>query len=216
MSDDISEWTIGFDDEVQFILESVVRCGTGLQKKHAHAHENDLSDELLGRFKRDRQLRDSGLTFNREYRLTDEAGREVGRLDFWFIGRSSRGNEPYFAFEAKRLHFTQPSGKWSDGVAQYVGGASARAGEPKPSGMMCFVSEKYSRGQGSGGMLGYVFDGDVEGARLAIAAMIRARSKRLTRKPTCELVASAIAGVDESRHGLASCSLVIYHVLLAV
>ncbi|MFT3767222.1 MAG: hypothetical protein QM820_17125 [Minicystis sp.] len=216
MSNDLSEWIIGFDDEVQFILASVIRCGAGLRKRNHQEHENPLSDRLLGLLKRDPQLRDSGLTLNREYRITDEAGGEVGRLDFWFLSRSSRGNEPYFAIEAKRLHFTEPSGDWSGGIAQYVGAASPKKGKRKPSGMMCFVAEKYSRGQGSAGMLGYVLDGDVGRARIAIAEMIQSRSKRLTRRPPCDLVASAIAGVDESRHSLARGSLIIYHVLLAV
>ena len=217
MSNDISEWIVGFDDEVQFILASVVRCGVGLRKGNHQEHENPLSDRLLGLLKRDPQLRDSALTFNREYRITDEAGEEVGRLDFWFLARSSRGGEPYFAIEAKRLHFTAPSGDWCGGIAQYVGATSPKKKRtPKLSGMMCFVAEKYSRGHGNAGMLGYVLDGDVGRARIAIAAMIQSRSERLTRRPPCELVASVIAGVDESRHSLARGSLVIYHVLLAV
>lgn len=218
MSTDASEWTVGFDDEVEDILKTVLRCGAWLRKKNHQEHENPLSDRLLGLLKRDPQLRDSALAFTREYRITDDMGGEVGRLDFWFLVRSSRGDEPYFALEAKRLHFIQPSGKWDGGIAQYVGAASPkkRNSTLKPSGMMCFVAEKYSRGQGSAGMLGYVFDGDVGRARDAIAAMIRTRSERLTRTPPCALVGSAISNVAESRHSLARCSLVIYHILLAV
>lgn len=218
MSTDASEWAVGFDDEVKGILDAVLRCGSCLRKKDSQEHENPLSDRLLGLLKRDPQLRDSALTFNREYRITDEMGGEVGRLDFWFLPRSNRGHEPYFAFESKRLHFIEPSGRWSGGIAQYVGAASPTEKNPKPepSGMMCFVAEKYSCGQGSAGMLGYVFDGEVGRARDAIATMIRTRSDRLTTTPPCALVGSALSSVDESRHNLERCSLIIYHILLAV
>jgi hypothetical protein len=45
--------------------------------------------------------------------------------------------------------------------------------------MGCFVSGQYSRGHKFGGMIGYVFDGDIPKSRLAIEKVIRSKLKDL-------------------------------------
>jgi hypothetical protein len=36
---------------------------------------------------------------------------------------------------------------------------------------MCFIEERYARGLENSGMLGYVFDDDIESARSSVAAL---------------------------------------------
>ncbi len=79
-------------------------------------------------------------------------GERLGRLDLRFKHRHSQ--RVYFAFEAKRLHVTYPSGKFSVEYTTYAG----------DDGLMAFVEGQYAKGFPACGMLGYVMDGDSDKA----------------------------------------------------
>jgi hypothetical protein len=86
--------------------------------------------------------------------------------------------------------------------------------------MMCFIEERYAKGLASGGMLGYVFDRDVEQARARVAAAIVANRPKLRSFSLLGLDPSCvIAGdrrVTESVHTLARRNFTIYHLFVAV
>ena len=209
------EWIPLFPaEEISIILAAVLRCSATLRKKHAAEHENRISDRLRKLLIQDVGLRDSQIHLDREaYVYDDDADEENGisRLDFRFLySTGTRKPWPYFAIEAKRLHVTFTSG-WDSCVDKYV---------TDRQGMMCFIEQRYGQGLASGGMLGYVFDGDVEKARTSVAASIEANREQLKTTPPFKLVLSSVLPgdprVSETIHALAHGDFVIYHLLVAV
>ena len=97
------------------------------------------------------------------------SGDELGRIDLCLL----HGNDEdvYFAFECKRLNVTFPSG-FKTLAPEYVG----------EDGIGCFVSQKYSVGQKYGGMIGYVFDGNIEVAMESIGARIKDKATKVALK----------------------------------
>ena len=201
-------------DEIPFILGAVLRCSATLRKKHDTEYENRISNRLRKLMTRDPDLRLRPVELEREVLIYDDDGDEedpVGRLDFrFFCPTGTRKPWPYFAIEAKRLHVAFPSG-WDSCVPEYVTGSQ---------GMMCFIEQRYARGLASGGMLGYVFDGDIEKARISVAASIEANREKLKTAPPFKLVLSSVlpgdSRVSETTHALAHGAFIIYHIFVAV
>src|SRR5205085_142787 len=117
---------------------------------------------------------------------------------------------PYFIIETKRLHVTFPSG-WHSLVPEYVTGHQ---------GMMCFIDQRYSRSLTTGGMLGFVFDGEIEKARDSVSASIAANSAKLKgAEPFWLSVSEIVTGrppISESSHTLPHGLFTIYHLFVAV
>jgi hypothetical protein len=91
----------------------------------------------------------------------DEKGKEVSRTDLRFYPPGPKRRHVCFIFESKRLNTPAANTK------EYVG----------KSGMMCFVSGKYSHRLPCGGMLGYVMDGNLRRAhRNVVRAISRERA----------------------------------------
>jgi hypothetical protein len=69
-------------------------------------------------------------------------------------------------------------------------------------------------------MLGYVFDGDIERARISVAALIEANREKLKAAPPFKLVLSSVlrgdSRVSETTHVLAHGAFIIYHLFVAV
>jgi hypothetical protein len=201
-------------EEIPFILAAVLRCSATLHKKHGTEHENRISDRLRRLMIQDEDLRDRSIQLDREaYVYDDDADEDtaVGQLDFRFLYSTGPCKPwPYFAIEAKRLHVAFPSG-WDSCVLEYVTGSQ---------GMMCFIEQRYGQGLASGGMLGYVFDGEIERARISVAALIETNREKLKTAPPFKLVLSSVlpgdSRVSETIHALAHGSFVIYHLFVAV
>jgi hypothetical protein len=215
MRDDAAEWIPLFpEEEIPFILAAVLRNGTRLKKSHENELENNLSDRLRDLLDRDPDLRSRPVELDREIPVYDRRKvrqKQLGRTDFLFkYSTGARKPWPYFAIEAKRLHVTFPSG-WQSLVSEYVTGRQ---------GMMCFIEERYAMDLASGGMLGYVFDGDVEGARDSIRKSIEANREKLkcyeklSFKPSSLLCGKP--GVSESIHSFSRNVFVVYHLFLSV
>ena len=144
----------------------------------------------------------------RELPIDDPAtGDELGRIDLCLL----HGNDEsvYFAFECKRLNVTFPSGKYASLAAAYVG----------PKGIGCFVSQKYAAGQRHGGMIGYVFNGNMDAARTAINEQLAKPTTNLS-LISDRLVACGIAPTNdqlgETQHDIEGSTLAIYHLLLSI
>ena len=153
-------------EEIPFILAAVLRCSANLRKKNATEHETRISNRLRSCLSRDAELRRRPIQLDVEtYVYDDDTDQEnpIGRTDVRFLySTQTRHPWPYFAIEAKRLHVTFPSG-WDSCVHKYV---------TDRQGMMCFIEQRYAKGLAGGGMLGYVFDGDVAKARTSVSAGI--------------------------------------------
>src|SRR5208337_4966521 len=174
MTSDAGQWIPLFpEEEVPFILAAVLRSGARLRKSHATEWENSLSDRLRDQLDRDPGLRDRPVELFREVPLYDRKRarqKQLGRPDIMFLYSTGvRKPWPYFALESKRLHVTFPSG-WQSLIPEYVTGDQGR---------MCFIVGRYARDLASGGMLGYVFDGEVESARTSIGTSIDVNHEKL-------------------------------------
>jgi hypothetical protein len=210
-----TEWIALFPaEEIRFISAAVLRCSATLRKKHATEHENRISDRLRRLLMQDEGLRDRAIQVDREASVYDDDADEEtagGRLDFRFLySTGPRKPWPYFAIEAKRLHVAFRSG-WNSCIPEYVTGSQ---------GMMCFIEQRYGRSLTSAGMLGYVFDGDIDKARLSVAASIQTNREKLKTAPPFQLVLSSVlpgdSRVSETIHTLAHGDFVIYHLFVAV
>lgn len=215
MRTDAAEWIPLFpEEEIPFILAAVLRSGTGLKKLHKTELENDLSDRLRDELDRDSGLRDRPVEIFREVPLYDRQRarrKQLGRTDLMFLYSTGMSKPwPYFVIESKRVHVTFPSG-WQSLISEYVTGHQ---------GMMCFIDERYARGLASGGMLGYVFDGQIEKARAAVGASIAANHQQLKCSFSApfapSLVLAGESRISESAHTLPQGTFMIYHLFLAV
>jgi len=215
MRHDAAEWVPLFPEgEVPFILAAVLRTGARLKKLHGAELEHDLSDRLRDLLDRDSGLRDRPIELFREVPLYDRKRarqKQLGQSDLMFLySTGMRKPWPYFVIESKRLHVTFPSG-WKSLVSDYVTGHQ---------GMMCFIEQRYARGLESGGMLGYVFDGEIERARSSVAASIESHRGQLQCSPTSRFGRSSVLKDDfrisESSHSLSYRAFKIYHLFLAV
>jgi hypothetical protein len=210
------EWVPLFPTEqIPFILAAVLRCASGLRKERATELENSISDRLRDLLDQDPELRGRPVELFREVPLYDRQHarkKPLGRSDVMFLF-STGGQKPwpYFVIESKRLRVTFPSGRKKGLVSEYVTGNQ---------GMMCFIEQRYGQGLASGGMLGYVFDGDIEKARISVAGSIEATRERLRTAPPFKLVLSSVlpgdSRVSETIHALAHGAFIIYHLFVAV
>lgn len=209
------EWVPLFPaEEIPFILAAVLRCSANLRRRSTTEHETKISNRLRRLLIQDTELRQCPVHLDPEIYVYDDSAEgesAIGRLDFRFLYPTYTQHPwPYFAIEAKRLHVAFPSG-WDSCVHEYVTGHQ---------GMMCFIDQRYAQGLASGGMLGYVFDGDVEKARTFVAASIEANRQKLKTAPPFKLVPSSVlpgdSRVSETIHALAHGDFVIYHLFVAV
>lgn len=200
-------------EQIPFIIEVVLDHAQSLKKKHPAEKEDDLSDRLHQRIRRDQRIRSAPFSVHREYRVydddedIDESGYS-GRIDFNFVYPG--GDQTYFAIEAKRLRVSFPSG-FKTLVDEYVSG---------DQGMMCFINGKYSSTQRYGTMLGYVFDGDISKARSGIKTAIVKHSGKLKLETPPGFKKSTIVlprkRVNETLHDLSGRKFSIYHILVPV
>jgi hypothetical protein len=129
------------------------------------------------------------------------SGDELGRIDLCLL----HGNDEdvYFAFECKRLNVSFDSG-FKTLAPEYVGA----------DGIECFVSQKYSTGQTCGGMIGYVFDGEIEKAIGAVDDRVNDKATEIGLKSD-GLVSAALNvannNLRESQHDTTSGKFTIYH-----
>ena len=215
MSHYAAKWIPLFpQEEVPFILAAILRSGSRLRKRHSTELENDLSDRLRDFLDRDSGLRSRPVEIFREVPLYDRKRsrqRQLGRTDLMFMYSTGAAKPwPYFVVETKRIHVTFSSG-WKSLVSEYV---------TSYQGMMCFIDGRYARGLASGGMLAFVFDGEIEKARSAVGAAIEANRKQLRSAPKLRFGPSAVllseSRVCESRHMLTQGEFNIYHLFIPV
>ncbi|MFH0880618.1 MAG: hypothetical protein V2A34_12960 [Lentisphaerota bacterium] len=203
------------EEEIPRIINEIVDAAACLKKKSESDREDHLTYRLYGIIIRDKRYRSGPLHYLHPvpqyevFGLESDGNPPTGRIDLVYVYGSWR--DTYFAIEAKRLHVTTGDSGWRSLIGEYVAGNQ---------GVMCFVTGKYSAAQRAGAMLGYVFDGDVDGARSGISKAINDNRVMLMIKGSSGLRRSNVLKrkerVDETQHRFGQRSFTIYHLLVPV
>lgn len=202
---DESLWGDLFPDYlIPDILKLVVDTWRTFLKPKSSDHEVPINRRFCEDLRREKDRRRLPFRISPESSETDPiSGKEIGRIDIRFIhGYRER---VYFAFECKRLRINRTT----PNTHAYVG----------EDGMMCFVGGKYAGNLDSGGMIGYVMDGDVPRAIAAVSKVINQKSKELclvtgTRMTVSNMIPDE--SVTETYHTITTRHFTIYHLFLAI
>lgn len=155
------EWVDLIDPMVPLILNLVIESWEELPVPASDETEDNITIALCRSLKQSRTAR--GLMFQIHTQLVEldpMPGEDLGRLDIAFVPLVPR-EDIYFCLESKRLNVVK-NGQLRAYASEYV-----------TKGMLRFVSGQYSKGVRHGGMLGYVLDGNVDGARENVEANIK-------------------------------------------
>nr|VFK21668.1 MAG: hypothetical protein BECKLFY1418C_GA0070996_10996 [Candidatus Kentron sp. LFY] len=199
------------EEEISYILSSVLQVGATLQKKSEQEKENPITIRLCRRLKQVERFRDGPLECHPEQGVLSSDPEDdsiIGWIDISVSGVGG-GSETYFAMEAKRLRYRSRNGEFKTGNHRYV-----------EDGMMRFVTGKYAPFMQAGAMLGYVFDGNTEKVWSSIGKYIRRKTEMLQMDDPRKLVPSGILPgerVGETRHHrMNDRPFILYHVFISV
>jgi len=195
------------DDFLEEIIGRVLVAWSRIPKPITENLETRITKLLRHQYAHDPIIKQLPFRVVREFTVDDPTtGNELGRIDLCLL----HGNENvYFAFECKRLNVTFPGGKFESLTAAYVGS----------DGMGCFVSQKYAAGQRHCGMVGYVFDGNIEAARTTINKQLAKPEMDLSLTSdalTTSEILPADDRVSQTQHDIEGVSLAMHHLLLSV
>jgi len=179
-----TEWVGLIDTMVPDILDLVVASWSLMPAVDSASHEDPITEELCRLLRANRSS--DALPFRIDVQMVEldpGPGEIQGRLDIVFSPMVPR-EDIYFCLECKRLNVPNSSGIRSF-ASEYVS-----------RGMMRFVRGQYSMRVKHGGMLGYVFDGDMASALAAIGGVIKANCKELGMVPPGEMTPSTVRPYD--------------------
>lgn len=202
-------WVDAFPVEViPEIIRTVVAEWPRCARPASNPIENRFTNRLVGHL--NRVTRNQKLPFGFTYRekiANPDADTEAAEIDITVRAGSVH---IFFCFECKTLNVpSQKELKVRSKADEYVG----------PRGMGCFISGKYDGGLPQAGMIGYVMDGDVDGARKKVDAKIQGAAQQLALLAPKALHAAPIvtgSGVYQTVHRVRRKRFTIYHVLLSV
>ncbi len=210
MEEDASQFIGLFDDFIPDILQLVV----GTWKKFRYCCPYKL-EVPINKWFRSKLIQEKELIDYFPFRIYAEIdipdkfnGETKGRIDIRFDPTLTTNEEIYFAFECKRLRI-QYNSKITANTSEYVGS----------DGMMCFITEQYSKDLSSGGMIGYVMDGKITLAIQSVKNAIDKKRVKLCMASGNSLSPSSIlpdeSSVKETIHELPTRSFTIHHIFLA-
>jgi len=196
---------------IPIILSSILDASKLLKKKTEYDREDWITRRLHGRIIRLPAFRDGPAALSIQLQpeipsMDLDSNTPGGRIDL--LVPSDQGYQVYFAIEAKRLRFLSPGGQFKSGNDEYV-----------KNGMMRFIKGRYAPLMENGAMLGYVFDGYTDTARLGVDGYICEKARELKLKHPKGLVKSEIlpdGSVDETRHSLTGRIFTIYHIFIDI
>jgi len=166
-SGEFSAWASCFPDDCLPLLFRVIVDEWPLFRRPERTIENRITHNFVDHLRRTTRGK---VPFGFQYRdkLTSaDSDTEEGEVDI--IVRAGVDPLVFFGFECKRLRVLGKDGSIRSEAGDYVG----------PGGMGCFLSGQYDGGGLSGGMIGYVMDGEVSKARTAVDDAIFAEKKNL-------------------------------------
>lgn len=143
-----------------------------------------------------------------ELRITDRiTGEELGRIDLSFH-HAVKKTKGFFTIECKRLRVKSKSGTMKLLAKEYVSDGLAR-----------FASGKYGEGRRTGGMIGYVMDGDFKLAMENVSDQVLAQMDVLGMPIQASLSAPSSVLPDhpwsfDTIHTRESGDFVVYHMFL--
>jgi hypothetical protein len=202
---DASLWGDLFPDNlIPDILQLVVDTWQSFSKPASSDHEVPISRRFCEDLRRGKDQRSLPFSIWPESSETDpESGKELGRIDIRFVhGYRER---VYFAFECKRLRINQSN----QNIGEYVG----------KNGMVRFINGKYAKSLDSGGMIGYVMDGEVTKAIAAVSNAIENKSDKLNLLAGTGMTQSSFVPngpVNETYHTISAKMFTIYHLFLGI
>lgn len=130
----------------------------------------------------------------------------LGTIDFRFTGQSSE-HLAYLGFEAKTLNVLDSRGRNRSQAGKYV-----------DDGLLRFISGKYPTLLGRAGMIGYVMNGDCDGAIKAVGRAMDKRARNIGSQQLPSLRFSSFAPMSldlrESLHSLPKPTFVLDHLFL--
>lgn len=196
-------------DKIPIILSAIIQVGRDLRKKSDQDKENWLTRRLAARLNRLPEFRDGPLAIHTKQEILSndyDLDYAVGEIDI--LVSSGFGSETYFAIEAKRLHVRSPQGQFVAGYSDYIN-----------DGMMRFIIGQYAPFMENGAMLGYVFNGQTNNARIGVEKAIQNKAEELRLAPPKQLSQSFLlpdSSLDETHHDLETRFFTLYHLFLAV
>jgi hypothetical protein len=162
-----TNWTDLIEPLVPVILQLVIATWEGMTPPGPNQREDDISIALCRALRQNRNARKLMFQIHIQYvELEQAAGEDVGRIDIAFVALVPR-EDIYFCFECKRLNVTKNGSK------------RAYAAEYVTFGVIRFVTGQYAKAVRHGGMLGYVLDGDVDGAMRNVETNLRSNCTAL-------------------------------------
>jgi hypothetical protein len=195
------------NDFLDDIIGQVFVAWDRIPKPITETLETRITKLLRHQYAYDPIIKQLPFQVRRELTVDDpESGDELGRIDLCLL----HGNDEdvYFAFECKRLNVTFDSG-FKTLAPAYVG----------EDGIGCFVSQKYSVGQTCGGMIGYVFDGNMEVAMESVEERIKDKATEIALKSSglnSTTLNVANDNLRETRHGTANGEIAIFHLFVSM
>ena len=195
---------------IPVILLAILQAAGTLRKKTDRDKEDRITRRLHARLIRVPKFRDGPLDLGLQPEIPSpdiDADTPAGRIDL--LVWCGLGHEVYFAIEAKRLRVSSADGRVTfSGSREYV-----------KDGMMRFIRGQYAPHVKASAMLGYVFDGKIDKARLNIERSIQRNAVTLRLAHPGRLLRSSIlseAEVDETNHVLPTRLFTIYHLFVGV
>ena len=179
---DATIWSDTFPaDLIPRMLNLVVETWHPFRKPVTTDHEVPITRRFKHALKQAKDFRRLPVRIEREPAEDDPVtGEELGRIDLKFLPAVSALEEIYFAFECKRLNAT-------------IGGyRRTLATEYVTEGVMRFVTGQYSSAVDSGGMIGYILDGEIDGAIGAVGQNIASRRAELRMSASASLEGSGL------------------------
>lgn len=195
--------------QIPVILASILKAGSTLQKNTERDREDWITRRLFKRLILIPVFRDGPLGIHLKPEIVStrlDAATASGEIDL--LVSCGLGYEVYFPLEAKRLRFRSPKGETVLGSGAYVS-----------DGMMRFITGQYAPRMEAAAMLGYVFDGKTDDARVDIDRVVQNKAVDLRLVSPKRLLRSPILlrnPIDETKHDLGERSFIIYHILLSV
>jgi len=202
-----SQWS----DVVQPQVETILRLITRTWDELAAPPRNELEKPIALRLTASLQNAPDRGSFPfrvvPEFMILDGAGHELGRIDIAFMQFVCH-DSVYFGIECKRLN-SDERGEWRWYHTQYVN-----------EGITRFVSSKYAELVDTGGMVGFVLNGDTATAISKVDDYIAQKRRELGMAASGSLVESTLcpdeARIRETQHERGkSHNFLLHHVFLA-
>lgn len=198
-------WCDAFPDQmIPEILELVLVSWESFTKPDCSDHEEGINTRFARHMQRKKRHLFDNPRFNvyPEHDIHDSDDKVLGRIDIFF--QAGWREDIYFAFECKKLRIHQPPSKLDTNITKYSN-----------EGIKRFLTGQYSKDLPSGGMIGYILDGNVSKARQTLDKYVRDKKDKLMLTAGLQPASFFPDRIDETQHRMGQRNFTLYHLLLA-